>query len=178
MDDLQIIIYIVFIVLYLLSRALRKKKPVVGDDSHTQETPGSLSTSSESKPRKRPTTFEELLRELEGHPQETEEIKEEPQVHAEQEKEPVVEETAMIEESLHASPTVNPQWEKYMKEGGLQSLDETVDLDAQLRKRFDTYKISRKDNIHTASRYRELLRSRDSVKDAIILKEILDRKYF
>ena len=65
-----------------------------------------------------------------------------------------------------------------MQEGGTSTTDDRLDLETELRKRFDTYKISGKKNIHTASRFRELLRNPDSIKDAIILREILDRKEF
>ncbi len=68
--------------------------------------------------------------------------------------------------------------EVYSMNKDLKTLDEQVKLEIAEKKRFDEYKIEEGRNIHVAKRYREMLHNKDSIKDAIILKEILDHKYF
>jgi hypothetical protein len=77
MDDVGTIVYIIFLVLYLMSRALKKK------GSGKKSTPPTSPTGAETReqPERQPMTFEELLKEFteERKPQARKEIEEPPE---------------------------------------------------------------------------------------------------
>ena len=68
--------------------------------------------------------------------------------------------------------------EIYLGQGKSKTLDEQVEIEDLTKTRFSEYKIDKDLNSDYASRIRKLLHDEDSIKDAIILKEVLDRKYF
>jgi hypothetical protein len=182
MNDLEIYIYIALALIYFLSRAFRKKKPA------KPPRPTSRSSSEEEyghpAQKEKPLTFEDLLKEFTGQKNEPvpevheEEIEEEGYESLEQEyinseDQPYSAEYETYDESQYKSYE-----EVYGKEEHLKTLDEQIQINEPVRKRFDEYKIKEELNIHKASRFRKLLKNKDSIKDAIILKEILDRRYF
>ena len=175
MDDLELYIYIALGAIYFLSRAFRKKKPVQPPQKRRDTDSGG---GYEQAPRtEKHVTFEDLLKEFTGQKEKPEyEYEEEPEEFEEsytQEAGQSAGEYATEEEVSYKSYE-----EVYNTNKDFKTLDEQVKLESAKRKRFDEYKISKGVNIHTAKRYRDLLQNKDSIKDAIILKEILDRKYF
>ncbi len=180
MDDLELYIYLALGVIYFLSRAFRKKKPVTPPQN--QRKTDSREDYDQAPQKEKPVSFEDLLREFTGQKKEPEydyeeEYKEDDRsydgdsYYREEEKSGTEYETA--EEVEYKSYD-----EVYDVNKDLKTLDEQVDLELSKKKRFEEYKIEEGVNIHTAKRFRELLQNKDSIKDAIILKEILDRKYF
>ncbi len=179
MDDLELYIYIALGAIYFLSRAFRKKKQAPPPQKHRNTDSGG---GYEKAPRtEKPVTFEDLLKEFTGRKEKPEyEYEEEPEELEESyvdgnynKEEKFTEEYETQEESRYKSYE-----EVYNVNKDFKTLDEQVNLESAEKKRFDEYKISEGVNIHTAKRYRDLLRNKDSIKDAIILKEILDCKYF
>jgi hypothetical protein len=180
MDDLELYIYIALGVIYFLSRAFRKKKPAAPPQN--QRNADSRSDYDQTSQKEKPVSFEDLLREFTGQKEKPvydydEENEEPDETYYEdnyyQEEEQNKEEYETEEELEYKSYD-----EVYNVNKALKTLDEQVDLELTTKKRFEEYKIEKGVNIHTAKRFRELLQNKDSVKDAIILKEILDRKYF
>jgi hypothetical protein len=180
MDDLELYIYIALGVIYFLSRAFRKKKPAAPPQN--QRNSDSRSDYDQTSKKEKPVSFEDLLREFTGQ-------KEEPVYEYEEENEDS--DASYVEDSYYQEEeqarkkyktTEDVEYKSYEEmynvSQDLKTLDEQVDLEMTKKKRFEEYKIEGGVNIHTAKRFRELLQNKDSIKDAIILKEILDRKYF
>ena len=172
MDDLELYIYIALGVIYFLSRAFRKKKSVTPQQN--KRNADSAQDYDEDTRTEKTVTFEDLLREFTGQKEESkyeyEEEVEEP-------------DSSYVEESPREyAATEEVEYKSYDEvynvNKDLKTLDEQVNLEATGKKRFEEYKIEEGVNVHTANRFRELLRNKDSIRDAIILKEILDRRYF
>lgn len=162
--DLGNIIYIIAIIGYFIYQLSRKKKPVDMDGSE-----GELNEPT------RPTTFEELMREIReaqnpNRPQpapkpkaqqiEIEEIKPEPV------KKKWYEETADDEISYYdgAYEKAKTAGEKAIPISQLEFTD--IGLKAYAKKE------------EKGNRYADLLKNPQSIKDAIVLSEILNRKHF
>ena len=122
-----------------------------------------------------------MLRELEGLPpekSENEEWEESEVVEQVDQKEPENQyPTYETYESQVEQSTIDPEYEKYLKDSDMTTLDEQIDIEEPLKKRFEEYRIQQKEHQQIASRYKQLLKEPDSLKDAIILQEILGRKY-
>lgn len=181
MDDLELYIYIALGAIYFLSRVFRKKKPVSPPRKHHDSDSGDAYEQPSRK--EKPVTFEDLLKEFTGqkekHEYEYEEDAEELEESYNEEKYLREEEDKLIDEYETDEEVKYKSYEEiYNVKRDFKTLDEQVKLESTEKKRFDEYKIEKSVNIHTAKRYRELLQNKDSIKDAIILKEILDRKYF
>jgi len=179
MDDLELYIYIALALIYFLSRAFRKKKPVA--PPRKPQDANSSDGYEQDHRKEKQVTFEDLLREFTGQKKEPEyEYEERPEEYEESHSE---EKYYHDEESTEEYPTeeevgYKSYEEVYSMNKDLKTLDEQVRLEMAEKKRFDTYKIETGRNIHVAKRYRKMLHNKDSIKDAIILKEILDHKYF
>ena len=180
MDDLELYIYIALGVIYFLSRAFRKKKQVAPPQNKRKADSGEDYAGAPQK--EKTVTFEDLLREFTGQKEEPEydyvEEAEEPDRSYDEESYYREEEQNAEEYTATEEVEYKSYDEVYNVSKDLKTLDEQVDLKLAEKKRFDKYKIEEGVNIHTAKRFRELLQNKDSIKDAIILKEILDRKYF
>jgi hypothetical protein len=181
MDDLELYIYIALAVIYFLSRAFRKKKQVKPPAS-TQST--SSSHDYEDSPKKeKPLIFEDLLKEFTGKKDVPVYEEEEEFIEVEEEntadRKYVKEIDQFVDEyDTNHEDNYKSYQDPYPNKGNLKTLDEQVQIKTAPSKRFDAYKIEKNVNIHTAKRFRKLLKNKDSVKDAIIFKEIFDRKYF
>ena len=179
MDDLELYIYIALGAIYFLSRAFRKKKPVA--PPRKQQDTNAREGHEQDHRKEKQVTFEDLLREFTGQKKEPEyEYEEGPEEHEQSyddgkyyQEEESTEEYEAEEEVGYKSYE-----EVYSMNKDLKTLDEQVKLEIAEKKRFEEYKIEEGRNIHVAKRYREMLQNKDSIKDAIILKEILDHKYF
>jgi hypothetical protein len=180
MDDLELYIYIALALIYFFSRAFRKKKRVKPPQS-TQRTSSDDAQRPAARTEK-PLTFEDLLREFTGQKEEKafegEEIIEMGEDVLNDQRYDYTEDNLSDTNTGYNQDTYKNYEEIYGSSKNLKTLDEQVSLDTRGRKRFDTYKIKESENIHVAQRFREILKNKNTVKDAIILKEILDRKYF
>jgi len=180
MDDLELYIYIALGVIYFLSRAFRKKKKATPPKNQRNADPrGDYDQTSR---KEKPVSFEDLLREFTGQKEEPaydyQEKNEAPDESYDEDSYYQEEEQNKKEYETSEELEYKSYEEVYNVNRDFKTLDEQVDLDLAKKKRFEEYKIEKVVNIHTAKRFRELLQNKDSIKDAIILKEILDRKYF
>lgn len=180
MSDLELYIYIALALIYFLTRALKQKKtprpPGNYSDTSTRE-----QDSSPGPAKDRPLTFEELLQEFTGNkepPQTATTVSEEKEI----EEEPV--ETIEEDHEYRTyegyddyKTTSYPDYDElYEKSKKLLTIDEQVSLDEPLTIQFKEYEIQSSLN-DRAKKFRQMLMQRDSLKDAFILKELLDPKY-
>ncbi len=177
MDDLQLYIYLALAIIYFIARALKpakKAKPPVGRQTMEEEESAPSAPSGE-----RPLSFEELLKEFTGQKQ----SKPSPRQEEKSEKETV--EVAMTDNEYRTYDEYDDyktgeyaQYEQQYKPAReLKTIDEQVSLEEPIEKAFEEYEIQQEGLIR-AKKYRDLLTSQDTLKDAIILREILQPKYF
>lgn len=183
MDDFQFWLYILFAVIYFVSRALKKKRQPGPSEDVDMETPR----------RNRPKTFEELLQEFtEGKESVKEEVRETEQeiedfrevrevkstddVRRRVEKE--VSSKTLFEEGTTRSFSDEESrrvYEESVKraEGAALDFSRDEDFKSKLKsRRHDTAEV------HTlADDIKDMLSSPDNVKKAVVLGEILNRKY-
>lgn len=181
MDDLQLYIYLALAIIYFIARALKpskNKKPPVGRQHAGQD-----ADAPDIPDKERPLSFEELLEEFTGERSARkrsmpEEEEEEIEVHQANEATRVDDEYQSYEEYDDNKTGEYAQYEQqYQPAKELKTIDEQVSLEAPIEKAFEEYEIQR-DVSHRAVKYRELLLNQESLKDAILLKEMLEPKYF
>jgi hypothetical protein len=210
MDDLQVVIYIVLVVIYIISRALRAKKkagqsiPRIPRKQEEQEYMSESPAKPYQKaPESRQLTFEELLKEFSGYQDKDEETTVAPSrspgsmpkktstdyqtpsttspYPTYQYEEPKSLETLeSYEDYQYEEPksleTLVSYDDLYTSAGKVEKSDtRKTDINEDRFAKYSTYETY---NIHKASRFMKLLHNPTSIRDAIIMKEILDRKYF
>ncbi|MFY0628118.1 MAG: hypothetical protein JXR07_17605 [Reichenbachiella sp.] len=162
MDDSNILYYLALAGIYIISRVLKKKKPVEEPVEYEESTPEAVSS---PKP-KRPSSVEDILKELskEFTPQETEPIPEN------------------VIKPVQAKPTPLPDYQAENIEA--IKPDEKIDIvpHKPIERKKPTYERSIKFEIEeeeneVTTEIRDFLAEQDGPKKAIILKEIFDRKY-
>ena len=172
MDNLDIYLYIIILVIYAVTRIFKSasKKPPVRTVPGKQQPPSGTQPGDQTT-RKRPFSFEDVIKEFE-------------QSFQEKTAEPVVEpyEVEEIDRTPPPVPvskptasTVTSQSPYYSHEG--QRYDEqTVDVNTgpQSYERNEKYKIGTVEEHEIVKR----LRNPDGLRDAIIFNEIINRKYF
>ncbi len=180
MEDLQIYIYIALAAIYFLSRAFKGKK--------SKQSPGKLPDSDQyndqpedQSQRERPISFEDLLREFSGQKEKRElEKYEEADVEEiiDYEEEIVPEEIKQPSYAAYNDPGYGKYAETSQEKNKYKTLSEEIEIEELNKERFIEYKRDENTSSNNASRIRKFLQDKDSIKDAIILKEVLDRKYF
>ena len=183
MDDIQIWLYIIFGIFYFVSRILKKKKPETPNNSETSESP---------QPEKRPMSFEDLLKEI------TEDRKVDKSDPPAPVVQPVVKETKRYESAAETIKREEEERkEEFLKEGETRHFadeeskaiyERSVKMakdNAGEFKSFDqftttTSKMQRTETVQensVATELKSMLQNKQDVKKAIILNEILARKY-
>ena len=167
MDDIQNIIYFAVLIIWFLSRAFGGNKKKKQRQQQQQYPTPPLNESGplpeyRDQPKPEPVTFEDILRELSGAPPKT----------APPPPAPFEEEESSFEEVFGQSyedtqhKTTEPKAEEavghpdFVLEGG-----------------FKEFVIKKDRGTKIARDVRRILRKPDGLKQAIVLKEILDRKY-
>ncbi len=155
MDDIQIVLYIIFVLFAIVSRALKKKKQAPLKKVRQRQEP------QEDQGSEKQLTFEELLREF------TEEKQPEPKVETVKEEQYFDtrdddEIKRVYEESIRAS-------EAY------QSKEHSDDRHTGNFQHFEHY--SEEDLEEEESEIAKLLRDPESARNAIVLSEVLNKKY-
>jgi len=172
MDNIEILIYLIFGIIYFLSRAFRKKRT---------KTPQPAQTTEETKREKRPASFEELLEEFTSKKdQETEEEDQD------DEYKPVYQETSVREKdrgekrrpSSYEDAESKQVFEDSIKEAKryFQSDDDSEKSLLKDKSFDDIYHKKKKDN-KLAREIRNSLRDPNGARKAIIYSEILKRRY-
>ena len=197
MDDFQVIIYIIIVVILFVSRVLKARKkaeqpgpPAPKRYEETEVYPDTNPKPYNTSPKPRQLTFEDLLKEFSGYENKEKELApakpDTYQIPPKAELRPEPQEYRSYE-SPDAFPTHEEEearsleslvsYEEMYHEPGMVSISDTKSVDIN-EDRFTEYESHLKIDIHKANRFKRLLRNSISIKDAVILKEILDRKYF
>lgn len=169
MDDFKIWVYLAFAAIYLISRAMKKKGPEKKPQSPLQ-------TAEEESPRKKaPASFEDLLREFteEHEHQETAES----EVLAPN---PVVAPAKQVQEEIRlegekrhfADDESRAIYERSIKEAEGSEISYERDEHFKMKRR----EIEEEEN-EIASELKNMLKSPGDARKAVILSEILNRKY-
>lgn len=172
------IIYLVAIIIYFIYTAFKKGKPE--GELDRPEVP------QERKEQRRPVSFEDLLKEIRSGQQQMEKDLQQTGQGRAAEDRPFTQKTSQEKTNTY-HPQKNKQPKAYEQFQGevserempkLRTLNEQISLEASLEGiksslRSDIVEKEKKEN-----RYRQLLKDPRSVKDAVILSEVLTRKYF
>lgn len=156
MDDIQLLLYIAFGVIYILSRAFRKKKGVPKDSASGQD--------SESRPAA--PSFEDLLKEF-TQGTDADKTRTQPELVSE----PRVEEFG-FEEELPSDTEIDEIYQESIRQAEHGRKKQALESKF---KRFDVFDEQQEEPL-VVSMMRDL-EGTDGLKKAVIYKEILDRKY-
>jgi len=181
MSDLELYIYIGLALIYFITRALKQKKTPRPPGNYRNPTPMEQESSRES-PRERPMTFEELLQEFTGNkepaptftPAAAEELQEEEEVETIAEDSEI--QTYEGYDDYKTSGYTSYE-ELYEKSQNLSTIDEQVSLEERMEKEFEEEYEPKTETFYRAGKYRQMLMRKESLRDALILKEILNPKY-
>lgn len=168
--DASNLIYIVAIIIYFIYTALQQKKSMPGDQDR-QDLPPQENT---NPPRKK-KTFEDLLREIRNDQAERER-----DIVISGEKPKIEErrvEADVPDEVYEEGSGYNNPYGDYAKKQPLVKLDDQVDIYDNRKILGEVEAISDEDK-HYVNRYAKLLKSPRTVKDAVVVAEILNRKHF
>ena len=161
--DFENFFYVILAVIYFLSRVLKGRKNVPKESQPDEEAPASSG--------KKPVTFEDLLKEFGVDQEEEPKEAEEPQA---------IEEEATTKEETR--PTYSDDeskaiFEKSIKEAEKASRKSTAIGERKLTfKEFEPYQ-EEDDSNEFATEIKELLQESEGGKKAVVLSEILNRKY-
>jgi len=158
MDNIQIILYIVFVAIAILSRLLKAKKPEQGQPSQ------------EPSDTSEPISFEDLLKEFTGEKQETKTVTETSERNPEYVDYKTEERRYDDDRAAETFRAATQNADKFKK------IEEQVKLnrDRPLFGHFDEYD---EEEDTTASELVSMLKDEEGVRKAVILSEILNRKY-
>ena len=192
MDNLENYLYLIFAVIYILVRILKAKPKNQEPARRPAQNPNQPVFETESKPAaapKKTMSFEDILKEFEknitGIPAEpTEPVSESRrQITFNKKEEPEVEEYETYEGTGYENSTYNrpePEYEKYQtvayEDTAFQHAT-SYDLDLDKRIEFirnEKYSIQE----NTRGEFIKMLREPGGAKNAIVLGEIINRKYF
>jgi len=169
MDDIQLVLYIIFVIIAILARAFKSNK-------NKQAPPPPPSNREESPNRKKPMSFEDLLKEFE-------ESSSSGQKKVKQEPEPVsTYESYEYESEIPDDDEVRSVYEDSLKRAKeFKTIDELVDLEDDRHignfKHFGGYSEEEVEGHEESNEYLQLLQDAEGAKKAIILSEIINRKY-
>ncbi|MFD2036123.1 hypothetical protein ACFSKL_15075 [Belliella marina] len=184
MDGIGNILYVVAIIIYFIYTAVKKGKK--NDDVYIPE------QEPDQDPNQRPVSFEDLLKEIRGGQKERERDLE----HSGQ--------GTVVEDRQWSKPLVSPEPEKYETSSDklrknqpvndaygdysgsisssqvpkLKTLDEQVSINSSLTGLKVSESRTTKRRSGKNNRYQKMLSNPQSVRDAVILSEILNKKHF
>jgi hypothetical protein len=177
------IIYIIAIIIYFIYTAVKKgQKP--------QDLDGQDDQPSEGQSERKPVSFEDLLKEIRGGQQQREkDLPQTGQGTAAQnrpvaQQEPVSRQFEPQRDIMRGDRPRSKAYGDYEGTGAeivkpkLKTLDEQVSLTASISGIKSNLKPDTIKTAKTKSRYAEMLSNPESIKDAVILSEILNRKNF
>lgn len=160
--DFENYFYVILAIIYFLSRVLKGKKQAPEDESYDQpETTG-----------KKPVTFEDLLKEF----TEEKSVEPEPEVVVEEPVREVQDRRPKSYRSPYSDEESKSIFEKSIKEAEMLSKEEKPAENKLTFKEFKPYQ-EEEEVEGFATEIREMLQSGDGGKKAIILAEILNRRY-
>jgi hypothetical protein len=174
------IVYIIALIIYFIYSALKKGKQV-GEDNGPD---------SNDLPReqRKPASFEDLLREIrENQREQKRDLEASGQGNAEEikrnkEPEPVIETYKPDRGTLHEEKPEKRRFQDFegeisQKNKKFQKLDDVISIDEPIEGIRSELKSIPKNPAAKPNKYRAMLQDPKTVKDAVILSEILNRKY-
>ncbi len=179
MDNFNLI-YIIALVIYFIYSALKKGKQGAEDPTDLPSGP--------SQPR-RTASFEDLLREIrESQQEQSRDLEGSGQGEIEERKvrrnepEPVIQSYESDSGTLHREMPRKSRYEAFegeVSQGGknYKKLDDQISIDAPIEGIKSELKRQRSSTDKVPNRYLTMLKNPQSIKDAVVLSEILNRKY-
>lgn len=174
--DSTTLIYIVAIILYFLyTTFMRKKEPEIGPEEEDRP---------EAEPRKT-VSFEDLLKDIRREQMEREQEMESAGQEKQKTPTPKPVPAARVPEEKPEKKYQEPQYptheerpygQKHYETQDLVKLDDQVDLEDTARILGEVEDVSEEYSV--SNRYADLLKNPKSVRDAIVVSEILQRKHF
>lgn len=175
------LIYIILTILFFVINALTKKKKEKGQEGEEME-----ELPADEQPKRKRTSFEELLQEIRQEQQQREEDFE------------ITGQKEVEEKEKNLQPSTNKRSEEILEpekrkpeikyyEGTYQAehpkpgqklvkLEDMVDIDADEKILKEVEDVS--EEISSQNRYRRIFRNPETLKDAVVVSEILNRKHF
>lgn len=163
--DPELIIYLIFLAIIFLSRLL--KKP-------SQKSSGTPPQQQSQRPQRPAKSFEELLEEFTGQTGEREEVMEEEYSEREPEEEAPSYQAPEELRRYHEVPDYSTNYESYG--GELKTLDEMVDIN-EVRTTTKITSADEEDEVQPGTEWQDMLRDPGDARRAIILSEIIRRRY-
>jgi hypothetical protein len=177
------IIYIIAIIIYFIYTAVKKgQKP--------QDLEGQDNLPSEGQPERKPVSFEDLLKEIRSGQQQREKTLPQTGQGTSAQTKPIASQSPVSREFepqrdiMRGDRPRSKAYGDYEGTGAeivkpkLKTLDEQVSLTASVEGIKSNLKSERATTTQTKSRYAEMLSNPATIKDAVILSEILNRKKF
>ncbi len=160
MDDIQTILYIAIGVIYLLARVLKRKKPAPPPSQDAEQIP-QVEHTPKTPERKKPLSFEQVIREISGQAATREpEPKPEPEIQISDS-----DAQSTYKKSIKAAKRV-----KKRKIGDIKIPSARIGL-------FQNYDTEEKGRNYLAEEIARSLKNNRDIKKAIVINEILTRKY-
>lgn len=172
------IIYLIAIIIYFIYTALKKGKK--------EEEIESSDMPQERQEQRRPVSFEDLLKEIRTGQQQLEKDLQQTGQGRSAEERPFTKMTSQ-EKQTDYRPQKIKQPKAYQQFQGeiperempkLLTLNEQISLEASLQGIKSSLKSDDVEKVKKENRYRQLLKDPRSVKDAVVLSEVLTRKHF
>ncbi len=162
--DYKIILYIIFFVIYIYAKTLKKPKP-----KHTPPKPGP-NIDAEAHEAEPTITFEDIFRGLTVDKKKEKPVK-------------VINEVEELESSYPSDDEIQEVYKESLIQAEKSKTQEQIVRDNAKKKRtaalksekFSAYEV--KEITSLASELGEMLKNPEDARKAIVLKEILDRKY-
>ena len=182
--DAQFWIYVVIIAIYFLSRLLKKPEQATGEATENRRPQRRDPVRTDQPPAETPRqlTFEELLREItEGKQAQKREREPEPvPAYESYEKDPG-EEARSLEEVNFDEADNSKRWKPYeeipVRAVERKSLEETLRLEDTVMSFGKFEAFQNKDRTKLADEYIKLIRNRATLRQAVVMSEILKRKF-
>lgn len=173
------IIYLVAIILYFLFTVL--KKPKQGADGENTDAPDV------DQDKRKPVSFEDLLKEIrQGQQERQKDLQQSGQGKALEERESRQSRTnETVQREYQAQNSDQPKaYQKFQGEVSdkvlpkIKTLDEQVSLTASIQGIKSEIRMETTGKKGSINKYKNLLKDPETVKDAVVLSEILNRKHF
>lgn len=164
MDDIQTILYIAIGIIYLVARALKRKKPQMPPVDPGEQVPEAEESTERRPQRKRPLSFDELIKEISGQAAEPEP---EPEPEPDRHRRPLVSDTdaqATYEKSIDQAKRIRKKG--VASHAKMERIRLFQDQDEKVTERN-----------YLAEDIADSLKNNWDIKKAIVINEILTRKY-
>ena len=162
--DIELILYIIFIAIAIIARVLKSNKPTAQPPTADYNT---IDEEEEYRPQSNNPTFEDLLREFTQ------------QKNAPSPEQPVREhkKRSVAPSTYEYEETVPSYQDQQARASKLKTLDEQVDLDRPLDRMSHFKAYDKEEESSEAANIYDMLRDSDSARRAIIISEIINKKY-